>query len=149
MRRYASFKSLVPVALSLAAVAGCSADAKPSNDGPSEDAFSSNQATLLDFEFDAELSTDSSWNDKQTIEDQLLYTIGHLNADNSVGRLDKLTLSNITNRVGASAPLGGAVVSRERSRRALIASSTLITVSSSRTTDSAASRVKLVRKTAH
>jgi hypothetical protein len=39
--------------------------------------------------------TDSSWDDKQTIEDQLLYTIGHLNADNSVGRLDDLTLSNI------------------------------------------------------
>ena len=37
----------------------------------------------------------SSWDDKQTIEDQLLYTLGHFNADNSVGRLDNLVLSNI------------------------------------------------------
>src|SRR3954468_24103448 len=95
MRRFASFKALAPVAFSLLAVAGCSSNAPADDGAPSEDAFSSNQATLLDFEFDAELSTDSSWNDKQTIEDQLLYTIGHLNADNSVGRLDNLVLTNI------------------------------------------------------
>jgi hypothetical protein len=59
-------------------------------------AFSSNQATLLDFEFDASLVTDSSWNDKQTIQDQLLYTMGHLNAQRSVGRLDTVQLTNIT-----------------------------------------------------
>jgi hypothetical protein len=96
MRRFASFKALVPVAFSMLAVAGCSSSAPADgSSGPSEDAFSSNQATLLDFEFDAELSTDSSWNDKQTVEDQLLYTIGHLNADNSVGRLDNLELTNV------------------------------------------------------
>lgn len=61
-----------------------------------ESDFSSNQATLLDFEFDAELVTDYAWNEKQTIQDQLLYTIGHLNTDRSVGRLDNLELSNIT-----------------------------------------------------
>jgi hypothetical protein len=84
---------VVSVALSFAALVGCSADShEPVVDDP---AFSSNQATLLDFEFDAELSTDASWDDNQTIQDQLLYTIGHLNADNSVGRLDKLVLSNI------------------------------------------------------
>ncbi|HSO32161.1 MAG TPA: PPC domain-containing protein [Labilithrix sp.] len=87
---------LAPVALSLLALAGCSADAGSSPDpGTSEHDFSSNQATLLDFEFDAELSTDSSFDDKQTIQDQLLYTIGHLNADNSVGRLDNLVLTNV------------------------------------------------------
>ncbi|HSO36976.1 MAG TPA: hypothetical protein VLT33_30840, partial [Labilithrix sp.] len=87
---------LAPVALSLLALAGCSADAGSGSDpGTSEHDFSSNQATLLDFEFDAELSTDSSFDDKQTIQDQLLYTIGHLNADKSVGRLDNLVLSNI------------------------------------------------------
>lgn len=35
------------------------------------------------------------WNEKQTIQDQLLYTMGHLNHDNSVGRLDNLELTNI------------------------------------------------------
>jgi Bacterial pre-peptidase C-terminal domain len=58
-------------------------------------ADSSNQATVLTFEFDAELLTDSSWNTNQTIQDQLLYTIGHLNGSRAVGRLDKLTLTNV------------------------------------------------------
>ena len=86
----------VPVLLSALALTagGCAADA-PADGASGEDAFSSNQATLLDFEFDASLTTDSSWDDNQTIEDQLLYTLGHLNADNSVGRLDKLTLTNV------------------------------------------------------
>ncbi len=76
--------------LALGACAGETADSETD-----EGAFSSNQATLLDFEFDGELLTDTSWNDKQTIQDQLLYTIGHLNHDKSVGRLDNLELSNI------------------------------------------------------
>src|SRR2546423_1287023 len=58
-------------------------------------ADSSNQATVLTFEFDSELLTDSSWDTNQTIEDQLLYTIGHLNGSRAVGRLDKLTLTNV------------------------------------------------------
>jgi hypothetical protein len=89
---------VAPVALGLLALAstalgGCASEA--SDDATSDGAFSSNQATLLDFEFDAELVTDFSWNDKQTIQDQLLYTIGHLNGNKSVGRLDDLTLTNI------------------------------------------------------
>jgi hypothetical protein len=91
MRRSALF---APVVLSVLALAGCAADSAPDTQ-TDEGAFSSNQATLLDFDFDAELSTDSSWNDQQTIQDQLLYTIGHLNADKSVGRLDNLVLSNV------------------------------------------------------
>lgn len=100
MRRSALFAPLARVApvvlsvLALGAAAGCAAETTPETE-TDEGAFSSNQATLLDFDFDAELSTDSSWNDKQTIQDQLLYTIGHLNTDRSVGRLDNLVLSNI------------------------------------------------------
>jgi hypothetical protein len=94
MRRPALSTIALPVLLSALALGGCAADA-PADAATGEGAFSSNQATLLDFDFDASLSTDSSWDDKQSIEDQLLYTIGHLNADNSVGRLDKLTLTNI------------------------------------------------------
>lgn len=73
----------------------CGGSAQSGTDGDESD-FSSNQATLLDFEFDGTLVTDYAWNDKQTIQDQLLYTIGHLNTDRSVGRLDNLELSNIT-----------------------------------------------------
>jgi hypothetical protein len=82
---------LVLLALSLAAP-GCAEDTAPVAD---ESDFSSNQATLLDFEFDGELVSDYAWNPQQTIQDQLLYTIGHLNADSSVGRLDNVVLTNV------------------------------------------------------
>lgn len=83
--------------VALATLAGCAADAGPSG----EDAdFSSNQATLLDFDFDGSLQTDFSFNDKQTIQDQLLYTVGHLNTNDSVGRLDNLVLTNIQKTQG-------------------------------------------------
>ena len=61
-----------------------------------EDDFSSAQATLLEFEFDGELVTTDTWNLEQTIEDQLLYTIGQLNGSRAVGRLDAVTLTNVT-----------------------------------------------------
>ncbi|MBX3214984.1 MAG: PPC domain-containing protein [Labilithrix sp.] len=93
MRRLALFASAL---VSLFAFAGCAADSAGGEEATDEGAFSSDQATLLDFEFDGSLVTDSSWNDKQTIQDQLLYTIGHLNAQKSVGRLDTLELTNIT-----------------------------------------------------
>lgn len=101
--------SLSPFRASLASLAalvalaapGCAAE--PNDAGQQEGDFSSNQATLLDFEFDAELTTDFSWNAQQTIQDQLLYTIGHLNADNSVGRLDNVVISNVqTTKDGAT-----------------------------------------------
>lgn len=61
--------------------------------------FLSPKATLLEFEFDGELLAESSVSTGDAriyIDRQLLYTIGHLNSDNSVGRLDKVTLSNVT-----------------------------------------------------
>lgn len=60
-------------------------------------ADSSVEATFLDFEFDGELLTSyaTSSSARTVIQDQLLYTIGHLNGDRSVGRLDKLTLTNL------------------------------------------------------
>ena len=53
------------------------------------------EAVFLDFAFSAELRTDSRWRPEAQIEDQLLYTIGHLNEERSVGRLDKLVLSDV------------------------------------------------------
>jgi hypothetical protein len=59
------------------------------------------EAIILDFEFDGTLLTNSSFGPERRIEDQLLYTIGHLNGDKSVGRIDKLELSDVkTERVG-------------------------------------------------
>lgn len=56
---------------------------------------SSAVAVFLDFEFEGALVTNSSWRPESQIEDQMLYTIGHLNGNNSVGRLDKLKLSDV------------------------------------------------------
>lgn len=58
-------------------------------------ADASAEAVFLDFEFDGELLASSTWDKEKTIEDQLLYTVGELNQEDSVGRLDKLELSDI------------------------------------------------------
>ncbi|TNF24710.1 MAG: hypothetical protein EP329_24465 [Deltaproteobacteria bacterium] len=53
------------------------------------------EATFLRFEFDAELVTSYCWDTKNAIQDQLLYTIGQLNGDKSLGRLDHLDLTDV------------------------------------------------------
>lgn len=53
-------------------------------------------ALFLDFEFDGEVLASSSFSPNKRVEDQLLYTIGQLNGDNSIGRLDKLVLSDVS-----------------------------------------------------
>lgn len=91
-----SFRSFVPTLFALAALpiaVGCASDEDKTGD--EDDDFSSREATLLLFEFDGQLTTDNTFNVKQAIEDQMLYTIGHLNGDNSVGRLDAIELTNI------------------------------------------------------
>lgn len=52
-------------------------------------------AVFVDFTFEGTLLTDFSWNDKQTVQDQLLYTVGMLNEFNSVGRVDKAQITDI------------------------------------------------------
>src|SRR5262245_4288362 len=79
---------------SLLSLAGCGA-AHDDQVADAEQGFSSNQATQLDFEFDGSLTTDFAFNPKQQGQDQMVYTIGHLNHDNSVGRLDKLELTKV------------------------------------------------------
>jgi hypothetical protein len=61
-----------------------------------DEAFSSDQATLLMFEFDGELVTNSWGSETSTINEQMLYTIGQLNGSRGVGRLDKLVLTSVT-----------------------------------------------------
>jgi hypothetical protein len=61
--------------------------------GHLEEPFTSDVATLLDFDFDGELVSSSGANVKGQVRAQLLYTVGHLNAEPGVARLDKLVLS--------------------------------------------------------
>jgi len=64
--------------------------------GVSEDPFTSDVATLLTFEFDGVLTTSTPASPKSQIRAQLLYTVGQLNAQSSVARLDRVQLSGIT-----------------------------------------------------
>lgn len=86
-------RSVAPLILVM--VAACSASVTDSDTDELLDAYSSSEAVLLDFEFDGEIATSSTWNAESTINDQLLYTIGHLNGDRSVGRLDAVELTNV------------------------------------------------------
>ncbi|MCB9596568.1 MAG: PPC domain-containing protein [Sandaracinaceae bacterium] len=86
----------------LLALGGCATDPSliPTEDLPftkvepgKED--SSVEAIFLELAFDAELHTSSRYGASQQIEDQLLYTIGQLNGDNGVSRLDHLALEDV------------------------------------------------------
>lgn len=67
----------------------------PGHGGGGGKGDSSAIATFLTFEFDGSVDTDTAWNARSVIDDQLLFTIGHLNGNNSVGRLDKVEITNI------------------------------------------------------
>ncbi len=87
MKRAAAFG----LGLVLMGAVGCEQDAETGD----PDYFTSNQATLLELEFDGELVTTNTFDLKQAINDQLLYTIGQLNGNRAVGRLDTVKLTNI------------------------------------------------------
>jgi hypothetical protein len=67
-------------------VAACSV----SEDESSEDkgAFTSTSATLLDFEFDGEVVASNLLDARQAVRAQLFFTVGQLNGENSVGRVE-------------------------------------------------------------
>lgn len=85
----------------LISAAGCSASSAPSPDrgeAPAKraaQAFTSSRATLLDFELDGEVWAEAGATPEDAIAAQLKYTIGHLNAQDSVTQMQALTLSNI------------------------------------------------------
>lgn len=85
-------------ALPLLLLVAC-ADARDAGEqvAPAKQAFTSVQATPLDFELDGKLVTDTEdpGTVRTLIETQLLFTIGQLNADQSVGRLGLLQLSDV------------------------------------------------------
>jgi len=76
-------------------VYGCAADEAPAgSEAGEEDEYTSASAKLLEFEFDGEV-TSAGGDAEQTIKDQMLFTIGQLNGEVGVGRLDKLALTNV------------------------------------------------------
>ncbi|MDB4998325.1 MAG: Alkaline serine protease [Myxococcaceae bacterium] len=101
-RRLSSLSATFCLA-AVTALAGCSG-ASTADDDHTDDQYSSNQSTLLMFEFDGELvGSGGAFGDaKSLINDQMLYTIGHLNEHKSVGRLDKLELTNVKTTPGAN-----------------------------------------------
>jgi len=84
-------RPLVSLALVVAA-AGCSA---PSPSEELDQPFTSDVATLLDFDFDGQV-TGASTNATGLVRAQLLYTVGHLNGENGVAQLQKLKLTNVS-----------------------------------------------------
>ncbi|MFO0616253.1 MAG: PPC domain-containing protein [Polyangiaceae bacterium] len=60
-----------------------------------EKPFTSGEAVLLDVEFDGELTAPWQTNTTKLIKDQLFYSVGVFNGHESVGRLDRLVVSNV------------------------------------------------------
>ena len=92
-------KRLLAAALIAAPLTAACTDVDPyaGEDVKADDgkADSSALGVFLDATFDGKLVIDSSWDDRQTIQDHLLYTVGQLNGLTAVGRVDKAELSNI------------------------------------------------------
>lgn len=56
---------------------------------------SSAEAVFLEFEFDGQLVAPHCFSNRSQIQDQLLFTIGQLNGEKSLGRLDQLDVTQI------------------------------------------------------
>jgi hypothetical protein len=68
-------------------------EAIKSEDGKAD---SSALAVFVNMDIKGSLLTDSSFDNAKTIQDQLLYTVGHLNWDNSLARIDRMVLKSAT-----------------------------------------------------
>ncbi|MFO0554239.1 MAG: hypothetical protein U0271_38015 [Polyangiaceae bacterium] len=95
-----SLRKLAPLAL--AALAALTPACAPGNEvddledtEQGEKRFSSDEATLVDFEFDGMLTAPWQTNTTKLIKDQLFYMVGQLNEHRSVARLDKVTITNV------------------------------------------------------
>lgn len=78
--------------------AGCAPEAPEGTDEQAshdEKPFTSGEAVLLDVEFDGELTAPWQTNTTKLIKDQLFYSVGVFNAHESVGRLDRVVISNV------------------------------------------------------
>jgi hypothetical protein len=71
---------------------GCVADEAALDDGD----FTSAHAKLVDFTFAGEVVAPSSMNAKAAVRAQLLYTVGHINAEPGVSQLPKVVLESVS-----------------------------------------------------
>ena len=88
---------ILAAAALIAPVAGCVESDPFEGEGIKTDGKedASANGVFVDATFEGKLLTDSSWNDKQTVLDQLMYTVGQLNGFTAVGRVDKAEVTNI------------------------------------------------------
>ncbi|MGZ3416903.1 MAG: hypothetical protein ACXVEE_03505 [Polyangiales bacterium] len=92
-------RALLVSMVGFVALAGC---AVQSNNGPEDEdpnveleaPFTSDVATLLDFELDGELLTSNATNVKSQVRAQMLFTVGQINGEKGVARLDRLTVTS-------------------------------------------------------
>jgi len=105
MRAFVRASSVVPL---LAALAACTDAPSPSGAKPRPGdidlAFASAHAVLVDFELDGELTSPSSApaTQRAQIAAQLTYTIGQLNGDSSVGRMERLEITSLVSTPNAA-----------------------------------------------
>src|SRR4051812_34111380 len=85
---------LTLASLLLVPLAACTSDT--GDVGEDEGFYTSWTGTLQEVEYDGELLTDEWTDPKSAIYDQLLFTIGVLNGEGGVSRLDKYTLTKLT-----------------------------------------------------
>lgn len=96
---------LISATLALFALTGAACDssdpgttgdtAADGTKGSSGKSDASAVAAFVDMEFDGELLADTCWDPNSSIDTQMLYSVGQLNGDNSVGRLDSVTLTDV------------------------------------------------------
>jgi hypothetical protein len=92
MKQLLATLTALPLAVGCVAADPFEGEGVKTEDGKDD---ASSVALFVDFTFDGEMLSDSSWNATKQVEDHLLYTIGQLNGANSVGRLDKLVLTDV------------------------------------------------------
>lgn len=85
-------------------VTACGASSRNEELGASKQRFASHDAVLLDFAFDGQLfaDTDDASAQRRLIEAQLMFSVGQLNGERSVGRHERLELSEIVASQAAS-----------------------------------------------
>jgi hypothetical protein len=86
-------KTRLTLALTVCFIFGCHQLEDTAETNPEKE--SSYHASFVDLTFEGRLEIRNSWNHERTIEQQLLYTIGQLNGERAVGRLDRIELSNV------------------------------------------------------
>ncbi len=97
-----SLRTMVPLALTFPFLLAACGGEPEEEVKELEQPFTSDVATLMDFEFDGELASASIANTRALIKAQLLFSVGSINAEPGVARLERATLTNIT-----TASLGG------------------------------------------